>query len=248
MKNKILLFCTILFFIVVFPNAVIADVNLISHSNYIDQNGFYNIVGEVQNIGNQTVSLVEIEASFYDSGKNFITERTAQTMVSYILVNRKSPFNIQLLDEVLSENVSDYSLNIQFIETEPIEEGLEILIHNSSLIDGKYEINGNITNIKSMSAHNVKVIATYYDEIGNVVVAKSEKLDAIHNTLEPDQIRPFEIILEDEDRSELVSHYLLTAESLQYTEISEFSIISVIFSIIIITILIIKKIRHYDIL
>ncbi len=198
----------------------IANVEILSHTGYKDPAGFYHVVGEVQNVWDQDVSIVEITATFYNSNNDLIATRTELTMLDILLIDRKSPFDIQLLDETLSENVDHYALGISFLSTNPIQEGIEILFHSSNIDDDGIRITGNVKNLENEVATNVKVIATFYNSTGNVIAAKHNYLDPIHNNLEPYQIREFEIILED--RLEYVDHYTLTAESTRYAEIPEF--------------------------
>lgn len=198
------------------------NVVVLSHTGYLDSYGNYYVVGEVQNVGSQTVNFVRVEATFFDSQNNVIDIRFDLTMLYTILPGRRSPFLIALLDVAQSAKVHHYSLTASFLTTQPIPIGLEIVSHNSQI--DTYErmhITGEIKNIQIQIAHNIKIIATYYDTEGNVVAAAQTDLDPIENDLNPDETRPFEIVLSQE-RTAFVKRYELTAESLEYAVIPEF--------------------------
>ena len=199
------------------------DVTILSHTGYLDSSGYYHVVGELENIGEQAVNFVQIEATFYQADDVVITVRIAVTMLNTILVNRKSPFEILLLDTTESSKVDHYNLNLTFLTTASIPEGLEILSYSSYVDDSDHmHINGEIKNVATEKAQTVKVIATYYDDNGKVVAAAMTLLDPIHSELDPNQTMPFEILLTDETRTPLIKTYELTAGSLQYAIIPEF--------------------------
>jgi len=204
-------------------NATAAENNLtiLSHTGYLDPQGNYHVVGEVQNIGSQTVNFVQIEATFYDPQNHVIDTRFDLTMLYTILPDRKSPFLIALLDVAQSAKVHHYSLTTSFLLTSPIPIGLQILSHNSQTdTQGRIHITGQIKNIETSKAHNIKIVATCYDVKGKVVAAALTDLDPIEDDLNPNQTRPFEIII-NQQRAPLIYTYELTAESLEYAIIPE---------------------------
>jgi hypothetical protein len=82
---------------------------------------------------------------------------------------------------------------------------------------------GEIKNVGVEEATAVRVIAAYYDVAGDLVAAELEYIDPEQQLImDPGQTEPFEIILEDEERTSYVDKYELTAESLQYAVVPEF--------------------------
>jgi len=203
------------------PVKAAANVDILSHTGYLDSFGYYHVVGEVQNVGDQAVNFVKIEVVFYDSSNVEIASRFDLTMLYVLLAGRKSPFDIVLLDATQSAEVDHYSLSVTFLAASPVPIGLEILSHSSYVDDGYINIVGEIMNIATEKAHNVKIIATYYDAAGDVVAAMLTYLDPIQSDLDPGETEPFEILLNDEDRTPYVDTYELTAESTQYAIIPE---------------------------
>ena len=200
------------------PVRAVADVDILSHTGYLDSSGYYHVVGEVQNVGDQAVKLVKIEVTFYDSSNVVIATRFDLTMLYVLMVGRKSPFDIVLLDTTQSAKVDNYSLSVTFSATSPIPIGLEILSHNSYVDESgsMHIIVGEIMNIAAEKASTVRVIATYYDGAGDVVAAMLTYLDPIQSDLDPGQTAQFEFLLSDEDRTPYVDTYGLTAESTEY--------------------------------
>lgn len=218
------------------PVHAATDVDILSHTGYFDSLGYYHVVGEVQNTGDQAVGFVKITATFYDSSDVVIDTEFTYTMLSVLLPSRKSPFDVILFDAVQSTKVDHYSLSVSYSSTSPKPLGLEILSH-SAYVDsiGWMHIVGEIKNIETGTANYVKVISTFYDDAGNVVDAEFTYSDP--SDLEPGQKAPFEILLSD-DRTPYVSFYELTAESTQYTIVPEFSLTITLTSLAILTILI----------
>ena len=191
-------------------------VSLLSHTGYVDLSGYYHVVGEVKNLGDFAVHNVVIEVSYFDIDDEFIGDRFDTTMLNIILSGRKSPFDIVLLDESKSNKVESYEINITYSDTNDIGEYIKILNHDSFIDEsGIFRINGSIINLGEHTTRNIEIIATYYDNKGNIVAANYVDIDPEFNYLNPNQTKEFEILLEEE-RSTLVDKYELTAESSIY--------------------------------
>lgn len=198
-----------------------AQVELLTSSSYIDSLGWFNIVGEVQNVGDQAVDFVRIQATFYDSNDTVVETAFTYSELDVILPGRKSPFDITLWDESQSSKVDHYSLSVTFSTTVSMQQSLRILSH-SSYIDvlGWLNIVGEVENIATGGATSVKVIATCYDESGTVINIGFSYTNP--SEIEAAQKAPFDIIIYD-NNPELVSNYELTVESSEFAEIPEFN-------------------------
>ena len=199
------------------------DVQILSHTGYIDSSGNYHVVGEVENVGTQAVNSVVVNVTFYDSKNVFITYRFDSTMLDIILAGRKSPFDIQLLNTAESALVDHYSINFTYSHTKSIPENLEILNDTSYIDDvGELHVAGEIRNIGTEEALTVKLVVTYYDKTGTVIAAITQYTDPEQPNLVPGQTATFDILLEDSTRESLVANYEITAQSSQYAAIPEF--------------------------
>jgi len=194
----------------------VGHVALLSHRGYLDSSGYYHVIGEVKNIGIQAVHLVNISVTFYTEDSDTLGTRFDLTMLRVLLPSQKSPFEIVFGETSKSAKVSHYSLRWTHKTTVPIPPGLRILTQSSYVDEeGCMHIVGEIMNIGTQLAQNVRVIATYYDGAGNIVAAVSLDIDPERPELEPNQQAPFEIIL-SEERTPYVQSYEVTAESVQY--------------------------------
>lgn len=179
----------------------------------------YEVVGEVKNVGNVTVSSVNITATFYDAGHNVIAEPTDSTLISVLLPGRKAPFDVPLID-FPAEYVQDYSLSVEFSEHQgnvPVL-GLDITSHSSYIEeDGTLYITGLISNNQTETATNVEVRATFYDVNDNVVAVS---LGGLPSDIDSGDSAQFMVPLFPQ-RVPYVHSYFLTAESEEYAIVSE---------------------------
>ena len=207
------------------PARAAGSVEILSHVGYVDSEGNYRVVGEVQNFGPRTVNFIQVTATFYDSQNSVVDSRFDLTMLNVLLVDRKSPFEIALLDVAESSRVSHYSLNVTFLETSSIPMKLAILSDSSHLeTDGSMHIVGNLKNLGDQTLVNAKGVATYYDQSSHVVAASIESYDPeVTGEIGPNQTVPFELILSKE-RAQYAATYALAAESNQYSMIPEFPV------------------------
>jgi hypothetical protein len=205
------------------PVRAAGSVEVLSHTGYLDSSGNYRVVGEVQNVGSQAVNFVQVTATFYDSHSIVIDSRFDLTMLYVILVGRKSPFEIALLDVADSARVSHYSLSVTYLETTKIPMKLEITSYsNYTDAEGNMHVVGNLKNLGDETLVNAKVVATYYDASSVVVAVALIGFDPeLTGDINPSQTVPFEIIL-DKARAQYVQTYALIAESNQYAMIPEF--------------------------
>jgi len=218
------------------PITAAAQVNILTHSGFLDSVGYYHVVGEVQNVGDQAVDFVRVTATFYDSSDVVIATSFTYTTIELLLAGRKSPFDVIVIDETQAANVDHYSLGVTFSATEPFPQGLEIL-SNSSYVDGVgyMHVVGEIENIESGTATYVKVVATFYDDTGTVVGTSFTYSDP--SDLDVGQTAPFEVILLHKSGVLLTANYSVTAESSQYAIVPEFPSFLVLPSFIIATLL-----------
>lgn len=197
-----------------------AGIEILSHMGYLDSVGYYHIVGEVHNTGQQAVTSVKITAAYYNITSALITTRFEFTYLDILLSDRKSPFEITLTNYLDSAKVDHYTLDVTFSVTAAILKRLKILEH-SSFIDETQSLHivGSIQNTGNSNATNAKVIATYYNMAGQAVAASLKYLDPERLLpLAPGETETFELIL-GEERASLVKSYELAAESNQYASI-----------------------------
>jgi hypothetical protein len=169
-------------------------------TSYIDENGYYNLVGEVLNSGDYNMENVDIIATYYDTSGKVIGTADANTELYVISKNVSAPFNI--IPDSNKIQPATYKLDVQADMTNdrPFS-GLTVQNDSTSIDDtGSYAITGQVKNASTQPADEVKIIATYYDAAKNVigtsfVYANDAEIAAGHiSTFElssyPQQIRP----------------------------------------------------------
>jgi hypothetical protein len=191
-----------------------AGVQILSHTGYLDSLGYYHVVGEVLNSGDQPLSHVKVTATFYNSSGIVVGTSYTTTTLSILLAGRKSPFDILLFDTAVSPKVHHYSLASARVQA------LRIL-SNSSYVDaiGYRHVVGEIKNIGTVNTTYVKVIATFYNTTGGVIASSFIYSDP--DDLNANQTAPFDVFI-DKYRTPLADHYALTADSIEFAVIPEF--------------------------
>lgn len=195
-----------------------------THSGYINDDGFFYVVGEIENTGDVPVEKVNVTATFYNSSGEFVAFGSGTSTLNVIIPGRRSPFEITLYSGLLSRRVHSYVLSITSLsptQTKPL--GLEILNHFSYIYADVFHVEGVIKNIGSIRTSYVKVIATFYNASGYVIATNFTYSDPRY--LDPEQEATFHIVLNSSMASK-VHHYILEAESLHYVSVPEFNIMS----------------------
>jgi len=137
-----------------FTMSVRADpsVVIVSHTGFIAFNEFFVITGEVENVGTTPLRHVTLTATFRDLNNEVIDTIEEKVSLEVLLVGRKSPFNIILLDKTKSAQVDTYDLTIKSYEPYPAgkRKSLKILWD----LGFNYTISGEINNKNETEAKN----------------------------------------------------------------------------------------------
>jgi hypothetical protein len=193
---------------------------LTSHTSFVDSIGYFNVVGEVHNVGDQAANYVGVTATFYNAGNDVVGTWFNHIALAVLLPDRKSPFRVEFVDIAQSALVDHYSLEVEFTPTDSIPKQLEIASHSSSIVIGSMEIDGEVRNTGDSTATYVTVYATCYDEAGNVVQVGGAYANPVD--IGVNQNGPFSIWL-DYENTDLINSYVLTTESENYALIPEFN-------------------------
>ena len=227
MNNKLLVVSFIL--LTIFSISFIGSVSaapqieiLNSHTSFRDPIGYFNVVGEVQNVGDQAANNVFVTATYYNAANEVVGTWVNEIGLEVLLPDCKSPFRVEFVDVGQSALVDHYSLEIEFTPTDSIPKQLQISSHNSSadVGFGLFEILGEVENTGDSTATYVRVFATCYDEAGNVIQVGGDYTEPVN--IEVNQKGPFTLWI-DHENPDLIKSYVLTAESENYALIPEFN-------------------------
>jgi hypothetical protein len=191
------------------------NVKILSHSWYVDQEGILDVVGEIRNVGNTTLSQVYLTGSVY-AGTTDLDDSACQAYVSDLIPGQSAPFYIEFYEP--QGGTSDYwdpsyhytiYLNVaQANATNSYQyQGLTITSHTGSIgtfgnFTGVYLVNGEVKNTGNQAATNVYIVGTFYNSTGGVVaVGYTNYLTP--TVLEPSQSTTFQVAAFDLNQSQV---------------------------------------------
>jgi hypothetical protein len=147
----------------------VANVSVLSASDYYDEYGYFTVVGEVENTLGTNVHWVKIVATFYDSSGTVIGTDYTYTTIDTLKPNQKSPFELSSYPDEITP--ASYDLDVEYYTTQlqPFE-GLTILSQTASIdTSGYHNVVGEVKNNGASEATFVKVVVTYYNSAGKVI-------------------------------------------------------------------------------
>jgi hypothetical protein len=200
---------------------VAQDIEILSHSAYVDTLGYYRVFGEVQNIGSSNFTDVEITATFYNASDEVVSTAIANIPLIVLLEGQKSPFALVVASVTQSAKIDHYTLVVSdysvFSGSKPI--GLEIVSTSTSIILDYFYVDGEIKNIGDSTASFILVVATFYNSTGHVVNVADNYANP--HTIEAGETAPFTVSPNLPDLTPLIAYYALVAESDEFTSIPQ---------------------------
>lgn len=189
---------------------------------YIGDDGALHIVGEIKNNLDVPLNQINIHVTLLDENKHLIAIRETSSLVNIIMPGMKGPFDLVLTNDE-AKKMKSYSLELDYKVSPPKNQVIDIT--ESELSRDKYNnllITGIVINRGDITANNVAVIATLYDNEGNVAA-----VSRVHP--EPDYLRVdgnafFLIVILDKIQTSGINDYTLIAESEEYAAVPEFPV------------------------
>lgn len=168
------------------------NIKIVSYSYYVDNFGSLDVVGEVQNVGPNTVTQVVLTGFIYSSDGTEQAYSYAQIgienfPVTYLNPGQKAPFYMSFFEPNNPQGASWYSVDISEVKLTIVNAnatsnyqypdltitsdshhiGTNSIGNNADL--GVYWVTGTIKNTGSQTAQNVTVFGTFYNNTGSVV-------------------------------------------------------------------------------
>ncbi len=189
---------------------------------YIGDDGALHIVGEIKNNLDVPLNQINVHVTLLDENKHLIAIRETSSLVNIIMPGMKGPFDLVLTNDE-AKKMKSYSLELDYKVSPPKNQVIDIT--ESELSRDKYNnllITGIVINRGDITANNVAVIATLYDNEGNVAA-----VSRVHP--EPDYLRVdgnafFLIVILDKIQTSGINDYTLIAESEEYAAVPEFPV------------------------
>ena len=177
------------------------NVKVLSYSYYVDSLGFLVVVGEVQNIGTNTIASVVLTGTVTTSEGSQENSYT-RVWVANLIPQQKAPFYMEFSSTTSSDGkwqseVSDVAINVYQADATANYLYPDLTITSKAgtvSSDGTFWVNGAIQNTGSQTAQNVTIIGTFYKSTGQVVaVGYSGPTTLIPYSIEPSQSATFKL-------------------------------------------------------
>jgi plastocyanin len=193
-------------------------ISVVSSSVLETDFGFTFIIGEIRNDSPEVVGTVTIVGSFHDANGNLIDTTSTFAELSQLRPGEKSPFRMGISDESILERMDNYTLSVEanpvFGDPKPAALRIEVSEQRLNEFD-QYEIVGQVTNTGSDDTSLVQVIASFYDEAGELIATE---FTFLASDLPAGQSGPFKITVPDGEEVNEATVELAT-ESTDYVTI-----------------------------
>jgi len=215
------IFIIIIIFVGLMPLAF-GQVFIQNDQQYIGDDDALHIVGEIINNLEFPLNQINVHVTLLDEDGHLIATKETSSLVNTIMPGMKSPFDLVLTDNEAKKTKS-YSLELDYKVSPPKNQVIDIT--ESELSRDNYNnlmITGTVTNRGDITANTVAVIATLYDNEGNVAA-----VSRVHP--EPDYLRAddyafFVVSIPDKIQTSGINDYTLIAESEEYAAVPEFPV------------------------
>jgi len=215
----------IFIFVIIFAGMIplaFGEAFIQNDQQYIGDDGALHIVGEIKNNLEAPLNQINILVTLLDENNNIIETKETSSLVNIIMPGMKGPFDLVLTNDEAKKTKS-YSLKLDYKISPPKNQVIDIT--ESELSRDNYNnlmITGTVTNKGDITANTVAVIATLYDNEGNVAA-----VSRVHP--EPDYLRAedsafFLVVIPDKIQTSGINDYTLIAESEEYAAVPEFPV------------------------
>ena len=184
---------------------------VVSYCSYVDNFGYFHLVGEVENVGSQNTELNKVAVTFFDSSGTPVVTASNYSYLDILKAGRKSPFEIILS---APPPVASYKLETtwQITSREPYTDlNIEDITFEREEQDWGY-LSGQVRNTGSEMVDVTIVVGTFYNGDGKVVGATLTFSDIL--PLGPRESSPFATIV-DPQVVRAMQTYLLQAQGVR---------------------------------
>jgi len=164
LKIKSILLFSLLFTI---PTAW-ADISIQNDQVFVSDDGTLHIVGEIKNGLELPINRIDVHASLLSEDGIEIYSGVTSTLTNRIMPNMEGPFDL-MITGIPNDFDGDYTLNVEYKLSEPKNQVIDITTSEFSRDNfGNVMITGTVMNKGDITANMISVIATLYDQNGNV--------------------------------------------------------------------------------
>jgi hypothetical protein len=176
-----------------FTNPSGNQVTVMGSTTYTDNEGHYNIIGEVKNNANQAFRFIRVTANLYDSLNRIIDTSSAYTTLEELRPQETSNFHIVFPNQAAVDQSGTYTLTVSPSQpATPKPQQLQVNYGNVRVDSpDTFTFVGEVTNQGNRPTDLVRVSASFYD--ANNQLVDVENVYAQPSILQPGQSASFEI-------------------------------------------------------
>ena len=184
------------------------NVKILNYSYYFDTDGYLEVVGQVQNVGSNTLDPVYLTGSVQSASGTDLSDSYCRILVTDLIPQEIAPFNMEFMP--LNWGPSDISsivLNVGQANVTSSYQYPDLKITSSSAtigtsgnFSGACLVNGIIQNTGSQTAQNVSMVATFYNSSGTVIAVGYNTVFLTYS-LAPSATIPFQVPAYDLNQS-----------------------------------------------
>jgi hypothetical protein len=201
------------------------NIKVLSYGWYVDSIGFLDVVGEVQNVGPNTIDTVVLSGTIYATdGEAKAYSSPTIVFVKYLVPQQKAPFYMEFPPQnSVTGDLSWLSLGIDHVDftvsqaevTSSYQYPDLTVASSSGAVDseGVYWVSGTVQNTGSQTARNIHVVGTFFNASDTVVaVGYSDYLTPL--SLSPSSTESFKLGAFDLNQSLVPSNLMISSYSL----------------------------------
>jgi hypothetical protein len=203
------------------------NIKILSYSWYVDSIGFFDVVGEIQNVGSSTIEAVVLGGIIYTTdGVEQGRSNPTLVYVNCLIPQQKASFFMEFNpQQTVTGDLSWLSIGVDRIDFTVLDANVtsnyrypDVTIKSSSGAadeNGTYWVSGTVQNSGSQTATNIRVIGTFYNTSGTVVAVGYTKY-LTPSSLSPSSTASFKVGAFDYDHTlvpperKIASYSLLT--------------------------------------
>jgi hypothetical protein len=203
------------------------NIKILSYSWYVDSIGFFDVVGEIQNVGSSTIEAVVLGGIIYTTdGVEQGRSNPTLVYVNCLIPQQKASFFMEFNpQQTVTGDLSWLSIGVDRIDFTVLDANVtsnyrypDVTIKSSSGAadeNGTYWVGGTVQNSGSQTATNIRVIGTFYNTSGTVVAVGYTKY-LTPSSLSPSSTASFKVGAFDYDHTlvpperKIASYSLLT--------------------------------------
>ncbi|MCL1978172.1 MAG: FxLYD domain-containing protein [Candidatus Bathyarchaeota archaeon] len=158
------------------------DIKVLNYSHYIDNLGYLDICGEIQNVGTATIKRAVLTITVYGADGTNQGTVSGYAWLSYMAPQQKSPFLLDIrgkpadYDDWYTAGVSKIDISVREADETNgyLYSDFEVSVSSAGVSTseadkGAYWVSGAIKNIGSQTASKLAAAAIFYNSAGGVV-------------------------------------------------------------------------------